>query len=321
VVEAGATVREQQPIIRLPSSSDMQIKALVNEARVTLVRPGQPVTIRVDALKDEVIRGEVVKVNQYADPGGWSSGNIKKYGTLIRITNPPASLRSGMNAEVRIHIERRQEALQIPVQALAEYRGHFFVVAQKGEQLETREVTIGSTNDKTAVIEKGLELGEQVVMNPRGTALLKFPDIPEPIAVKGDIQMAKGVGTPGVNPASLTNGTGGRPGAGGQDGAGGKGPGGRKGGKGKGFTVQSTLEQYDTDKDEKLSVAEIEPMNEFVKPAYLAGDKNKDGFVDKAEITQILADFRKRMEEMKAKGGGGFGGSGGGPGGPPGGGQ
>jgi hypothetical protein len=158
-------------------------------------------------------------------------------------------------------------------------------------------------------------------MNPRGTALLKFPDIPEPIAVKGDIQMAKGVGTPGVNPASLTNGTGGRPGAGGQDGAGGKGPGGRKGGKGKGFTVQSTLEQYDTDKDEKLSVAEIEPMNEFVKPAYLAGDKNKDGFVDKAEITQILADFRKRMEEMKAKGGGGFGGSGGGPGGPPGGGQ
>jgi HlyD family secretion protein len=315
VVEAGATVREQQPLIRLPSSNDMQVKALVNEARVTLVRPGQPVTIRVDALKDELVKGEVVKVNQYAEPGGWSSGNVKKYATLIKINTPPDSLRSGMNAEVRIHIERRQEAMQVPVQSLAEYRGKFFMVVRNGEKFETREVTIGSTNDKTAVVEKGLDLNEQFVMNPRGSSLLNLPDLPEPTVVKGDVQLAKGVGSPGVNPAVL--GKGGPPGEGGKGG-----PGGRKGGKGRGFTLQSTLEQYDTDKDEKLSTAEIEPMQEFVKPAYLAGDKNSDGFVDKAEITQILADFRKRMEEMKAKGGGGLGGPGGGaPGAPPGGGQ
>ncbi len=318
VVEAGSTVREQQPLIRLPSSNDMQVKALVNEARVTLVRAGQPVTIRVDALKDELIHGEVMKVNQYADPGGWSSGNIKKYGTLIRIINPPESLRSGMNAEVRIHIERRQEALQVPVQALAEYRGHFFMIVQTGDKYDTREVTISSTNDKTAVVEKGLELDERFVMNPRSTSLLRLPDLPEPTVVKGDIQLAKGIGSPGVSPTSLVKGSGGPPG----DGAGAEGkgrPGGRKGGKGKSFSVQSTLEQFDTDKDEKLSAAEIETMPEFVKTAYLDGDKNKDGFVDKTEIIQILADFTKRMQEFKGKGGG-FGG-GGPPGGPSGGGQ
>lgn len=333
VVEAGSTVREQQPIIRLPSSNDMQVKALVNEARVTLVRAGQPVTIRVDALKDELIQGEVVKVNQYAEPGSWNSGNIKKYATLIKIKTPPESLRSGMNAEVRIHIERRQEALQVPVQALAEYRGHFFVIAQNGEKFETREVTIGSTNDKTAVIEKGLVEGDKFVMNPRGTQLLSLPDLPEPTVVKGDVQVAKGAGAPGVIPPALAKGgpegspggEAGGPGAPGGPGIpGGKGgPGGRKGAKGgRGFSVQSTLDQFDTDKDEKLSTAEVETMPEFVKTAYVEGDKNKDGFVDKAEITQILADFRKRMEELKAKGGGGFGGPpGGAPGAPPGGGQ
>ena len=60
-------VRERQVIIRLPNADDMQVKATVNEARVTLVRPGLPVSIRVDALKDEVLEGEVTKVNQYAE--------------------------------------------------------------------------------------------------------------------------------------------------------------------------------------------------------------------------------------------------------------
>jgi RND family efflux transporter MFP subunit len=321
VVEAGATVREQQPIIRLPSSNDMQVKALINEARVTLVRPGQPVTIRVDALKDELIQGEVIKVNQYAEPGSWNSGNIKKYASFIKIKDPPEALRSGMNAEVRIHIERREEAMQVPVQALAEYRGKFFVIAKNGEKYETREVKISSTNDKTAVIESGLEVGEKVVMNPRGSGLLTLPDLPEPTVIKGDVQLAKGAAPPPSLTAIVGErdgppGTGGPAGGGGPPGAG-KG-GGRKGGKG--FSVQTTLEQYDADKDEKLSMAEIDAMPEFIRSGYTAGDKNSDGYVDKAEITQIIADFRKRFEELKAKGG--FGGPGGGPpGGPPGGGQ
>ena len=312
VVEAGATVREQQPIIRLPSSNDMQVKALVNEARVTLVRAGQPVTVRVDALKDELIKGEVVKVNQYAEPGGWSSGNVKKYATLVKIANPPASLRSGMNAEVRIHIERRQEAIQVPVQTLAEHRGKYFVVVKNGEKLETREVEIASTNDKMAVVEKGLEVGDKIVMNPRGTSLLDLPKLPEPTTVKGDVQLAKGGPSPGISPTGLKDGGPAGPGAGGP--ADGKG---RKGGKGRGFTVQTVLEQFDSDKDEKLSKAEIGGMQEFMRPGYESGDKNSDGFVDKGEITIVMAEMRKRFEEMKAKGGG-FGG--GPPGGAPGGG-
>jgi multidrug resistance efflux pump len=81
VVVAGATVRERQAIIRLPNSNEMQVKATVNEARITLIRPGLPVSIRVDALRDQLIQGEVIKINQFAEPGGWSSGGIKKYAT------------------------------------------------------------------------------------------------------------------------------------------------------------------------------------------------------------------------------------------------
>ena len=82
-----------------------------------------------------------------------------------------------MNAEVRIHVEQEDSALQLPVQALAESRGHYFSLVKSGEEYETREVEIHSTNDKVATIEKGLAEGEEVVLNPRTTGFLKLPEL------------------------------------------------------------------------------------------------------------------------------------------------
>jgi HlyD family secretion protein len=79
LVAPGATVRERQVIIWLPNANDMQVKATVNEARVTMVRPGMPVSVRVDALKDELLEGVVTKVNQFAEQTSFFSGSIRKY--------------------------------------------------------------------------------------------------------------------------------------------------------------------------------------------------------------------------------------------------
>src|SRR5207253_135282 len=73
VVMPGALVRERQAIAWLPNADDMQIRAAVNEARVTQVRPGMSVSIRLDAFEDEILEGEVTKVSQFAEPTGWSS--------------------------------------------------------------------------------------------------------------------------------------------------------------------------------------------------------------------------------------------------------
>jgi multidrug efflux pump subunit AcrA (membrane-fusion protein) len=180
VVAPGAMVRERQTIIRLPNSDEMQVRATVNQARVNLVRPQMPVTIRVDALKDDVIRGEVTKVNPYADPSGWSGGNIKRYATFIKLDDPPAGLKAGMIAEVRIQVEHQPSALQVPVQALAQHQGRFFCLVKGGDDYETREVRLSSTNDRVAAIEEGLAEGEVVVLNPRRAGeLLQLPEQPD----------------------------------------------------------------------------------------------------------------------------------------------
>jgi len=312
VVTPGAMVRERQIIIRMPDANDMQVKATVNEARVTLVRPGLPVTIRVDALKDEILEGEVTRVNPYAEAGGFSSGNIKKYATIIKIKNPPPGLRVGMNTEVRIHVERKADALQVPVQALAELKGHFFSLVKNGEDFATREVKIGTTNDKVATIEDGLKEGDHVVMNPRGSGLLQLPNLPDPSPVQVAAEIKRN--EPGESPLVA--------------GAGGKGGG--EGGKGKrgggAMTPAMFLARYmesDTNQDGKLSKDEIASMDERRRQALDNADRDGDGFLDNKEL-QIAAGqaMAKMRERMGGEGGGGRGGGGrrgGEGGGPPGG--
>jgi multidrug resistance efflux pump len=320
IVTPGAMVRERQVIIRLPNANDMQVKATVNEARVTLIREGLPVTIRVDALKDEIIEGEVTKVNQYAEASSYSSGNIKKYATIIKIKNPTPELRVGMNAEVRIHVERKPDVLQVPVQTLAEVKGHYFTLVKNGEHYETREIKIGSTNDKVATIDNGLKDGDEVVMNPRSAgSLLKLPNLPDPTPVVTDeIKRTD----PAESPVRVVaNDKGGGPG--------GAGP----GGKGKGFgdmtprdMVARYLESGDADKDGKLSKDEIAKMDDRMQQRLLAGDTNGDGFLENRELLSVAANTLARMKGKgggEGRGGGGFGGGrrgGGGGEGPPGGG-
>ena len=40
-----------------------------------------------------------------------------------------------MNAEVRIHVEQMPNALQVPVQTLAEVKGHYFTLVKNGDEL------------------------------------------------------------------------------------------------------------------------------------------------------------------------------------------
>jgi multidrug resistance efflux pump len=177
IVEPGVKVRQWQTILWLPNPKDMQVRTAVNEAHITMVQTGMPVTIRVPALPDMLLDGEVTHVSQYAEPTNSSTANIRQYATIVKIKNPPADLRVGMNADLHIHLKRMESALQVPVQALAESQGRFFSLVKCDEGYETREIQIGSTNDQVATIEMGLDDGDEVVMNPRSTGdLLELPD-------------------------------------------------------------------------------------------------------------------------------------------------
>ena len=311
VVEAGALVREQQTIFLLPDPTRMQVKAKINESRISLIRDGMPVKIRVNAVENELL-GRVIKVNKYAEPGNWWGSNVKEYATFIQIVDPPETIRTGMTAEVRIFVEQIENALQVPVHAVYETKRHHFVLVRNGDRFETREIDIGATNDKFVTVKSGVKSDESVVLDPRNHLdKMDIPEIREEddrsrlVALSNEPLPTK---TPGA--AGGPAGPGGTPGT---NGAGGRG--GAAGGAGGGMNADAIagmiMQRMDTNSDGKLSKEEV-AGEERMKSAFTEYDTNKDGSVDAKELA---AGMKKRMASMGAGGPGG-----GGPGGPGGGG-
>ena len=293
VVEAGATVRERQEIIRLPDPSLMQVKCKVNESRITLIREGMAARIEIDAIPGMRLTGRVIKVNRYAEPGSYFSSSIKEYATIIEIINPPENIRTGMTAEVQIFVEQLDDALQIPIEGLYEHGTDMFTLVMKGpEQFETAKVDIQATNDTMASIGNGLKDKDVVVLNLRDHLdLMQLPKIVrEDNSGMRDLATAPkaGSGAEGGRPG----GAGGRPGgAGGRPGGAGGRPGGA-GGAPIAKIVEATMSSNDKNGDGSLSPDEIKAIDSRFQSMVSAADADSDGSVTKAELTKAMT---KRM--------------------------
>ena len=321
IVEAGALVREQQTIFLLPDPTRMQVKAKINESRISLIRDGMPVKIRVNAVENELL-GRVVKVNKYAEPGNWWGSNVKEYATFIQIINPPETIRTGMTAEVRIFVEQIEDAVQLPVHAVYETKRHHFVLVQEGNLYKTREIEIGATNDKFVTVKSGVKTDESVVLDPRNHLdKMEIPEIREEddrsrlVALSNEPLPSKSPavgGGPGA--AGAPGAAAGAPGAGAGNGAvAGNGAAGRSGGAGGGgmnadAIAGMIMQRMDTNSDGKLSKEEV-AGEERMKNAFAEYDTNQDGSVDSKELATVM---KKRMASMGA-GGPGAGGPGAGP--------
>ena len=314
IVEPGALVREQQTIFLLPDPTRMQVKAKINESRISLIREGMPVKIRVNAVENELL-GRVFKVNKYAEPGNWWGSNVKEYATYVQIIDPPETIRTGMTAEVRIFVEQIDKALQIPVHAVYEAKRHHFVLVRGKDKWDTREIKIGATNDKFVTVKDGVVANDDVVLDPRNH--LDKMNIPEfededdrsKLVAMSNEPMPKsapaGAGAPGA-------GAGGPGAGGGAAGAGAGGPGaGRPGAQGGAPSADSIvtimMQRLDTNSDGSISQEEA-AAEERMKNSFSDYDSNKDGKVDRAELSTVL---RKRMAAMSGGAGGPPGGAGG----------
>ncbi len=299
VVAAGVLVQEQKTIFLLPDPTRMQVKAKVNESRITLIRDGMPVKINVGATANELL-GQVIKVNKYAEQSSSWGSTVKEYLVIVKILNPPEEIRTGMTAEVRIFVEQIPDAIQIPVHAVYEKKKHHFVLVQKGKEWETREIKIGATNDKFVTVGEGISPQEMVVLDPRNH--LDKMNIPEITEIDDRETLAK-IGA-SVPPKPIGS-EGARSGGGGPrsaaDGPSGGGPPGAGGNMDPDAAAAAMLARMDTNTDGKLSPIEVAD-NERMKNGFSDYDTNKDGSIDKAEIAARLQKF------MSAGGAGGGGG-------------
>ena len=161
-IEEGATVHKDQVLLLMPDLSKMQVKVGINETVVDRVKSGLIANV---TLPNMLLEGTVSSVSSVTRPAGWWTGNVVRYDTLIDL---PADhgLRPGMSAEVEIIIAQHKNVLKIPVAAIVESETRNYCWVKTPQGIERRIIELGDSNNVFTVVQKGLEHGEEVLLNP-----------------------------------------------------------------------------------------------------------------------------------------------------------
>ena len=155
-------------LLKMADLTKVRVRALVNETDIGSVRSGLPATVVVDAYPDRPFRGTVEKI----EPQAVVQQSVTMFPVLVSIENVEGLLKPGMNGEVSVLIDRRENVLSIPNDAVRSVREAAIAAAALGldpeqvmAQLRTGASAGGPSNGGTPVVRS--ESRGDVDLSPR----------------------------------------------------------------------------------------------------------------------------------------------------------
>lgn len=147
----------------------------VDELDVAQIRPGQQVTVALDAMLDRELTGAVTTIEPLATTNERGSNS---YNVTVALEGAADDVLPGMTATVQIVTERKEGVALIPRRAVQSENGASFVYVPlaPGEQPQPagpgqqpapgarRPVTLGLSNTQSVEVTSGLAAGEQVLV-------------------------------------------------------------------------------------------------------------------------------------------------------------
>ncbi|WKW11083.1 efflux RND transporter periplasmic adaptor subunit [Pseudogemmatithrix spongiicola] len=119
VIQSGTqAVGGGTTIIKMADLTKVRARALVNETDIGRVMQGQEATVIVDAFPDRPFRGTVEKI----EPQAVVQQNVTMFPVLVSLENREGLLLPGMNGEVSIISDRRENVIAVPNEAIRSVR-------------------------------------------------------------------------------------------------------------------------------------------------------------------------------------------------------
>ena len=132
-------------LLQMADLNLVQVRTLVDETDIGKIRAGLQATVSVDAYPNRPFEGQVLKI----EPQATTQQNVTMFPVIVRIQNREGLLRPGMNAEVEIHVGRRDQVLAIPNAALRTSRDVSSAAEVLGLDPKAVEATLAASMDTT----------------------------------------------------------------------------------------------------------------------------------------------------------------------------
>lgn len=154
-VAVGEFVAPGVKVLVLYDDSNLEAEVKVGERDLRLLRAGLPVRLEPQAVPT-TLRGAVRVIMPDADPASRAAR------VRIRLQNPPPEVLPGTTVRGEVVIERRENVLLVPTQALRR-DGKVEVVVVRDGVARIRRVRLGLTHHHIVEVLEGLQEGELVV--------------------------------------------------------------------------------------------------------------------------------------------------------------
>ncbi|HLT02101.1 MAG TPA: efflux RND transporter periplasmic adaptor subunit [Geminicoccaceae bacterium] len=156
-VSVGDFVNIGQDIVNLEQIDPLKADFRVAEVYLGAVRPGQKIELSADAFPGETFTGEVYAIDPLIDESG------RSIVLRARLPNSDNRLRPGLFVRVTLVLNEREDAIQIPEQALVPQGQDQFVFRVVDGKAELTKVTAGIRRDGMVEITEGLGPDDEVV--------------------------------------------------------------------------------------------------------------------------------------------------------------
>lgn len=164
--ERPQTVTDNQYIGKIVDLNKLEFIASVGEQDIFKIKQGMKVNVKMTAMKDLILSGEVTEVSKFATntTGQNSAGQVPQFDVVISL-QPDEHLIGGLSLSGDIETSRRENAVVVSSMAVIHEGEQSFVMLDNGDGVyERQEIKIGlETSDKTEVL-SGLKAGDTVVL-------------------------------------------------------------------------------------------------------------------------------------------------------------
>ena len=168
--QEGDTVWTGAVIAEIPDLSTLRVNFRLEEIDRGRVREGLDCRIRVDAVPDAQLRGNVDWLSPIATLVFRRIPPDKNFPALASIENLDGRLRPGMSATVDVVVERQPNVVVIPVKASFQVDGVPTVFVKTASGFRPQPIEVASRNSTEIVVSSGLEEGQEIALQNPGSS-------------------------------------------------------------------------------------------------------------------------------------------------------
>ena len=154
----SGSAAQNAAIVTLTDFNRVRVQVAVPELETSLIATDQPIKMTVDGLPGRSFEGKITRFSYTLDEA------TKTMLSEVELPNPKLELRPGMYAIVKIGIERKDDALLVPVDALVVERAGAFVFTINDNKAKKTRVQTGFNDGTHVEIVSGVKPDQPVIL-------------------------------------------------------------------------------------------------------------------------------------------------------------